>query len=177
MNVNRPRDAVDDILDQWRQERPELDLATMGTVGRLKRSAVLVQRALEATFARFGLTLWEFDVLATLRRSGAPYCLAPTVLFSTLMVTSGTMTHRLKRLEASGWVTRCAHEQDARSLLVQLTSAGFELVEQAVEAHLDNERRILAGLSATEQQVLDGLLSKMLLSLEAVPVQSPNKDG
>lgn len=159
-------DAVDAILDQWRRERPDLDASPMGPIGRLKRCAALMQRRLDECFVRFGLSFWEFDVLATLRRQGAPYRLAPTALFSALMVTSGTMTHRLKQLEARGWVERVANPDDARSLLVQLSPAGLALIDQAVTAHVENERTILAALSAADLDLLDKGLTKLLATLE-----------
>jgi DNA-binding MarR family transcriptional regulator len=105
-------------------------------------------------------------MLATLRRSGAPYCLAPTALFSTLMVTSGTMTHRMQRLEASGWVERLANPDDARSKLVKLTPAGLELIDRAVGAHVQNEHRILASLSAADLSALEASLAGLLAVLE-----------
>ena len=108
-------------------------------------------------------------MLATLRRSGAPYCLAPTALFSAMMVSSGTMTHRLKGLESAGWVQRVANPEDARSTLVQLSEAGLQLIDRAVAAHVDNERALLAALSAAEQQVLDQGLARLLASLEPAP--------
>ncbi|WP_288408232.1 MarR family transcriptional regulator [uncultured Herbaspirillum sp.] len=165
-SAQRPRDAVDVILEQWRRERPDLDASPMGPIGRLKRCAVLLEQALEAGFAQFGLTLWEFDMLAALRRSGSPYRLTPTELFSTLMVTSGTMTHRLKRLEAQGWIERVANEEDARSMLVQLTRKGLALINRAVQAHVENERRLLSVLSADAVAGLDAHLSALLLALE-----------
>ncbi|RJF95941.1 MarR family winged helix-turn-helix transcriptional regulator [Noviherbaspirillum saxi] len=167
MSAERPADAVDAILEQWRRERPDLDVSPMGTIGRVKRCAALLQRKLDETFAAFGLSGWEFDVLATLRRSGTPYCLAPTVLFSALMVTSGTMTHRLQRLEGSGLVRRVPNPEDARSMLVQLTPAGLELIDRAVEAHVENEHRILAALKPSERAALDARLIKLLGALES----------
>lgn len=166
----RPRlpDAVDAILTQWQRERPDLDVSPMGPIGRLKRCAALLQRRLDATFDEFGLSFWEFDMLATLRRSGAPYCLAPTTLFSTLMVTSGTMTHRMGKLEASGWIERLPNPDDARSSLVQLTSAGLALIDRAVEAHVANEHRILAPLKVSELAALDAHLARLLATLEPI---------
>lgn len=166
MNTERQPDAVDAILAQWRRERPDLDVSPMATIGRLKRCSALMQRRLDEAFSAFGLTIWEFDVLATLRRAGAPHCLAPTALFSTLMVTSGTMTHRMQRLEASGWVERVANPDDARSKLVRLTPAGLELIDRAVEAHVDNEHRILAPLSAADLSTLEASLAGLLAVLE-----------
>jgi DNA-binding MarR family transcriptional regulator len=166
MKKTRQLDPVDAILEQWRRERPDLDTSPMGPIGRLKRCAVLLQRKLDKVFAEFGMTNWEFDVLATLRRSGAPYCLAPTMLFATLMVTSGTMTHRLQRLEAAGWVERISNRNDARSMLVQLTPEGLELIDRAVEAHVENERNILALIPPEALEALDERLAELLSTLE-----------
>ncbi len=162
----RSADQVDWILDQWRRERPDLDVTPMGLIGRLKRCTLLAQRRVDEVFERYGISTWEFDVLATLRRSGRPYCLAPTALFSALMVTSGTMTHRLQRLEASGLVHRLPNPDDARSLLVQLTDRGFALIDEAVAVHVDNEHAILSVLSPEERQSLDDGLSRLLTGLE-----------
>ncbi|WP_374264205.1 MarR family winged helix-turn-helix transcriptional regulator [Zoogloea sp.] len=165
----RPADAVDVILEQWRRERPELDPSPMGPIGRLARCAALLAPRLESCFAGFELSAWEFDMLAALRRAGAPYRLSPTELFSTLMVTSGTMTHRLKRLETRGLVTREPNAEDARSLLVQLTAAGLALIDQVVEAHIENERRILSPLPTAMLADLDTALCALLQALEGSP--------
>lgn len=166
MNGNTPGDAVDTILAQWRRERPDLDLTPMAVIGRLGRAAALMQRELDRAFSAFDIGRGEFDVLATLRRAGAPYCLAPTALFSSLMITSGTMTHRLQGLEARGWIERLPDPKDARSKLVQLTAVGLALIDRAVEAHLENERRILAPLAADEVTALDARLARLLAVLE-----------
>ena len=157
-----PTDTVDVILEQWRRERPDLDPSPMGPIGRLARCVALLAPRLESCFAGFDLSAWEFDMLAALRRAGAPYRLSPTELFSTL-------THRLKRLETRGLVTREPNADDARSLLVQLTGAGLALIERAVEAHLENERRILSALPTTMLADLDTALSALLQALEGSP--------
>lgn len=162
----RDGDSVDAILRQWNRERPDLDVTPMGPIGRTRRCAALLGRRLEATFAQFRLSNWEFDVLATLRRAGAPHCLAPTALFSALMVTSGTMTNRLQRLEAAGLVQRVANPADARSTLVQLSPAGLALIDRAVEAHVENERRILEAIGAEDLRELDRRLKQLLAVLE-----------
>ena len=166
MAAPRPPDAVDAILAQWQRERPDLDASPMGPIGRIKRCSVLLERRLDETFAEFGLSRWEFDMLATLRRNGAPYCLSPTALFSALMVTSGTMTHRLKRLEQRGLIARKPNEQDARSMLVQLTDTGLKLIDRAVDKHVENERRILSVMPAHMLAELNARLSTLLLALE-----------
>jgi DNA-binding MarR family transcriptional regulator len=159
-------DPVDAILAQWRRERPDLDVSPMGIIGRMERLSKHLERALQETFSDFDLNFGEFDVLATLRRSGQPYQLSPTKLFNTLMVSSGTMTHRLDRLEQADLVQRIPDPNDRRGMLVQLTKKGFNVIEKAVAAHVTNEQRLLAVLEAAEREVLAQLLRKLLISFE-----------
>jgi DNA-binding MarR family transcriptional regulator len=159
-------DAVDRILAQWRQERPDLDVSPMGIIGRLTRLAKHLEHAIQETFSEFGLTVGEFDVLATLRRSGRPYQLSPTELFNTLMVSSGTMTHRIDRLEQADLVRRLPDLSDRRGTQIQLTDQGFEVIEKAVEAHVVNEHRILSSLDAAERETLTQLLRQLLVTFE-----------
>ncbi|WP_029148690.1 MarR family winged helix-turn-helix transcriptional regulator [Methylophilus sp. 5] len=164
--MTKKNDAVDDIMDQWRRERPDLDPSPMGLIGRLARCEMLIRRKLDQTFEQFGMSSWEFDVLATLRRAGHPYCLAPTALYSSLMVTSGTMTHRLQRLEKLGLVERVKSDADMRSMPVQLTEAGLNLINNAVEAHIANEQAILDWLPVVARKQLDEHLAALLSVLE-----------
>ncbi len=164
--MQEQNDAVDKILEQWSREYPEMQTDAMGTIGRMKRCAFLLQPRLESIFVQYSLTSWEFDVLATLRRSGEPYCLAPTPLLSSLMISSGTMTNRMNRLEARGLVKRKPDPQDARSKLVQLTEKGRELVSSAVIKHAENEEHIMSVMTVDERHQLDKLLKKLMASLE-----------
>ncbi len=159
-------DAVDAIKQQWQLERPDLSLDAMGIFGRLKRCSMLMTDRLDNTFAKFDLNYWEFDVLATLRRSGAPYTLAPTELFSIMMITSGTMTHRMKRLEARGLIERLPNPEDARSQLVKLSQTGFEIINKAATAHVDNMESLLASLNDTKKKELDVKLKELLAIFE-----------
>ena len=159
-------DPVDKILAQWQQERPDLDVSPMAIVGRVGRLSKHFDRAIQSTFSEFGLQSGEFDVLATLRRSGRPYQLSPTALFNMLMVSSGTMTHRIDRLEKTELVKRIPDPDDRRGMLITLTDKGFELIEAAVTAHVANEHRILSVLQESERQSLTRLLRQLLLSFE-----------
>ena len=159
-------DPVDRILSQWQRERPDLDVSPMGIVGRITRLAKHLERAIQEKFAEVGLTVGEFDVLATLRRSGQPYQLSPTDLFNTLMVTSGTMTHRLDRLEKAELIDRLPDPRDRRGTIITLTNKGFDLIEEAVTAHVANEYSILITLKTSEQEELILLLRKLLVSFE-----------
>lgn len=159
-------DAVDAIKRQWQTERPDLSLDAMGIFGRLKRCSMLMTDRLDNTFAKFDLNYWEFDVLATLRRSGAPYTLAPTELFSIMMITSGTMTHRMKRLEARGLIERLPNPDDARSQLVKLSQTGFDIINKTATAHVDNMENMLSGMSDTQKKELDIKLTELLAIFE-----------
>ncbi len=159
-------DHVDKILSQWRQERPDLDIAPMGLIGRMKRLTLCLSREMEKTWAQFGLNAASFDVLATLRRSGAPFSLSPSDLIASTMVTSGTMTNRIDRLEKAGLVVRKQSPEDGRSFQVSLTDQGFEVIDAAVAAHVKTQERLVSGLTPQERSALDGLLKSFLGAVE-----------
>ena len=159
-------DRAGKAIAQWQRERPDLDVSPMAVIGRLNEVSSLISRErLAPLFARFGLQAGEFDVLATLRRSGSPFALTPTALYEATMVTSGAMTNRLDRLEKAGLIRRMPHPQDRRGLLVQLTDEGLGLIDRAVEAHVENEHAILAALNPKEREMLAGLLEKLIADL------------
>jgi DNA-binding MarR family transcriptional regulator len=151
-------DHVDEILDQWRHERPSIDVSGMAVVGRISRLAKELQPRLDAVFAAHGLESWEFDVLATLLRTGAPHQLTPGELLRSTMVTSGAMTNRLQRLEARGLIERRPSPTDGRQVLVVLTTAGRRLVDAALVDHAANLRTLLAGLDREQEDRLVELL-------------------
>ncbi|MBD0669889.1 MarR family winged helix-turn-helix transcriptional regulator [Streptomyces sp. CBMA156] len=158
------RDTVDDIVEQWARARPDLDSGPMALVGRLRRLNVRVDNALREYFTRCGLDSSEFDVLATLRRSGEPYELNARALLKSAMVTSGAITNRVDRLSAKGLVERNPCPTDRRAVLVRLTPAGKELIDGAMDGHVRNEERILSALDEDERARLDALLRKLLVA-------------
>jgi DNA-binding MarR family transcriptional regulator len=162
----KKRDGVDEILRQWARERPDLDTSSMAIVGRISRIERKVSPLLSSVFRKFGLEHWSFDVLATLRRSGYPYELTPTQLFSSLMLTSGAITHRSDELVKAGLVQRKPDPNDRRGVRVKLTDLGLAKINEAVTAHVENERRMLRHLSRRERSLLVSLLRRFLLGLE-----------
>lgn len=161
-------DRAERAYRQWAVERPDIDGLPMMVLGRLGEAAQRVTRDhLWPLFARHDLQAGDFDVLATLRRSGPPYALSPTALYDATMVTSGTMTSRVDRLEKAGWVAREPDPDDRRGRLVALTKPGFALIDRAVTEHVANETRVLAGLTRKEQETLSDLLSKLIDTLPA----------
>jgi DNA-binding MarR family transcriptional regulator len=158
------KDHVDSVVAAWKRERPELDPSPMGIFGRVFQLSKMLEQRLDAVFEKHGIGTWGFDVLAALRRSGAPYRQSPTALFSQLLLSSGAMTNRIDRLAAAGLVERVPDENDRRGILVQLTPKGLDLVDSIMPEHLANEQAILSPLSAAERKQLAGLLRKLILS-------------
>ncbi|MER5735135.1 MarR family transcriptional regulator [Streptomyces sp. NPDC002262] len=156
-------DPVDAIIDQWAAVRPDLETLPMEVFGRIYRLAAAMRGKVDKAYAPHGLALGEFDVLGTLRRSGAPYTLSPRELTATLMITTGGMTGRLDKLEKAGLLTRSPDPNDRRGLRVTLTERGRELVDQAVGAGLERQREALeSALTEEEAKQLAGLLRKLL---------------
>ncbi|HEY1134600.1 MAG TPA: MarR family transcriptional regulator [Nocardioides sp.] len=164
--VSRP-DRVDRIQEQWARERPDLDTSPQGLIGRTHRLADRLTDELVTVYRRHGLSQGEFDVLATLRRAGAPFELAPGELAHWTMVTTGAMTKRLDRLETAGLVGRHPSDRDGRGRVVGLTEAGRRVIDQAFGEHMTNEHRLVAGLDAEERALLEGLLRRWTNALDA----------
>ena len=163
------QDAVDRIVEQWAQERPELETAAMAVFGRVFRLSRLVGDEMETVYARHGLGRPDFDVLATLRRSGPPYELSPGALASSMMLSSGGTTARLDRLEKAGLVHRGADPHDRRGVLVRLTPHGRRTVDEAVAAGLARQQELLRHLPPEQQARLNALLRAVLEPLEVSP--------
>ena len=159
-------DGVDEIIEQWRRERPELDHAPIGIVGRISRLARELEARLEPVYRAHGLEPGWHDVLATLRRIGPPFQLRPGDFAGTLMLTSSGTTKRLDKLEEAGLIARGPDPNDRRAILITLTPQGKELIDGVTAAHLANEASLLEGLSAAEQESLAALLRKLLLSID-----------
>jgi DNA-binding MarR family transcriptional regulator len=158
-------DEVDELVQAWRRERTDLDLAPVEVFSRISRLSRLLDRARRDAFTAQALEPWEFDVLAALRRAGKPYRLSPGQLLRETMVTSGTMTNRIDRLGERGLVERSPDPHDRRGVLVGLTGAGKRSVDGAFESLLDGERELLAELSAAERRELAGLLKRLMKPL------------
>jgi DNA-binding MarR family transcriptional regulator len=158
-------DTVDEIVDQWTEIRPDLDVSPMAVVGRLSRASRLLERGVKEYFAGHGLESWEFDVLATLRRAGDPYTLTPGDLVRTAMIGSSALTNRVDRLVSRGLVTRETDPQNRRRVLITLTPGGLALVDRIAGGHYLNEDRLLSGLSKAQRDRLAATLRTLLISL------------
>ena len=164
--MTQPRDEVDQIVDAWRRERPDLDVEPLQVLSRVSRLARLLDQARGRAFADHGLDGWEFDVLSALRRVGAPYELSPGALVQQTLVTSGTMTNRVDRLASRGLVERHPAPKDRRGVLVRLTPAGRDAVDAAMTELLEHEHAILAHLPGRNRSALASSLRTLLSAVE-----------
>ena len=155
-------DEVDELVAAWRRERPDLDLEPMQVWSRIARLAQLLSAVRAEAFEAQDLQIWEFDVLAALRRAGESCRLAPGQLIAQTHVTSGTMTNRVDRLAARGLVTRTTDPKDRRAVLVAITPAGLALVDAALESLVTVERELLAGLGDDDTARLADDLRRLL---------------
>ena len=160
------RDSVDDILDGWAAERPDLDVRPVGVVTRLARLRSHLDAEIATVFARYQLTPADFQVIVTLRRAGSPYRLPQARLMTRLALTSGTVSVRIDKLVKRGVVVREPDATDARVTLVRLTDEGVSLFDEIAPVHLRNEDRLLSALDDDERETLAGLLRRLLASLE-----------
>ena len=159
-------DRADTAVEQWARERPDLPALPMAVFGRLSDAAERVMRDhMNPLFAKAGLQPGEFDVLATLRRSGEPYMLSPTELYEAAMISSGGMTNRIDRLERAGLVERRSDPNDRRGKLIALTDAGKRVIDETIDRHVANEEGILSVLTPAEQKKLNALLRKLIAGL------------
>ena len=158
------RDEVDRLIAAWKRERPDLDLSPFAVLSRISRISRNLDLARRDAFAE--LETWGFDVLAALRRAGDPYQLSPGALMQETLVTSGTITNRLDRLEELKLITRQPDPADGRGSLVRLTASGMRAVDKALEGLLEQERELLRGLTADERKSLADLLSSLAARLE-----------
>ena len=161
------KDPVDAIIEQWASVRPDLDTAAMEVFGRMYRLSRAVGDRMEKTYASFGISRGEFDVLATLRRSDAPYTLSPRQLSATLMLTTGGMTGRLDKLERAGLLRRSPDPHDRRGLRVTLTEEGLRLIDKAVGAGLAVQTEALSVLNEEQAGQLADLLRELLAGAES----------
>ena len=157
-----PSDDVDLIVEAWHRERPDLDVQPLAVLSRVTRLARQLDHARAEAFQIHGLDGWEFDVLAALRRAGSPYALSPGQLSNQTLVTSGTMTNRVDRLEERGLVRRTPDPGDRRGVRVELTDSGRRAVDGAFTDLLKREHALLESLTNDQRSDLADLLRTLM---------------
>jgi DNA-binding MarR family transcriptional regulator len=166
--VDQPaEDEVDRIVGAWLRERPDLDVEPLQVLSRVTRLARYLDLARRAAFAEHDLETWEFDVLSALRRNGAPYALSPGRLVTQTLVTSGTMTNRIDRLEERGLLARSPDPTDRRGVVVSLTAAGQASVDAAMADLLERERALLRHLDPEARDQLAAALRTLVAPFDS----------
>lgn len=160
------RDTIDELQNDWSEQRPDLDPEPMGVVLRIQALAKILGDQAAARLQQYDLQWWQYDVLSALRRQGEPYSLAATELADITMLTSGAMTNRIDRLEEEGLVQRRNDPEDRRKVLVQLSPRGLKLIESAAEARFEAAMDALEGLSPPQREALSDLLRLVLTAQE-----------
>jgi DNA-binding MarR family transcriptional regulator len=167
MSADAPAaDEVDRVATAWQRERPDLDVTPLQVLSRVTRLARHLDLARRQAFAAHDLETWEFDVLAALRRAGEPYALSPGQLGAETLVTSGTMTNRIDRLEKRGLVLRQPDPSDRRGVRVVLTDSGRRTVDDALSDLLAREHALLEALPPDRQAELADLLRGLVRSFD-----------
>ena len=160
------KDIIDTLISDWETERPELDASAMGIVGRILSLGKNLEKSASASLCDIGICYSDLDVLATLRRSGAPYALTPTELMQSVLITSGAMTALLDRLTKLEFIYRAADEKDKRVKRAILTPKGIDIIDKAIEIRFKEAQNAISPLSFLEQQQLSFLLKKLMSSQE-----------
>ncbi|MGF1749167.1 MULTISPECIES: MarR family winged helix-turn-helix transcriptional regulator [Vibrio] len=159
-------DAVDRVVTQWAKEKPELETEPMAMMGRMMRLAKYMETQVAEVHKKYDLKMGEFDVLATLRRSGSPYQLTPSELIDSMMLTSGAMTNRMDKLESKGYISRTHSKEDRRSVRVKLTDEGLVLIDKMMEEHVEVQQKLVHSLSKPQKKNLNQLLKHWLGQFE-----------
>jgi len=159
-------DAIDELLAAWRLARPDLDAAPLALVGRVLVLARGLERRVDAALSKHGLTLGQFDILATIRRAEQSRGLTPTQLLQSVVLTSGGMTNRLDKLEDAGLIARKPDPADRRGVVVTLTAKGRRVIDAATATRFSDAAKSLPALSARDRGKMETMLRGWLNDLE-----------
>ena len=158
-------DTVDQLVTEWKQERPELDVDAMQVVGRIIKLGKVLEKRASSVLKESGIHYTDLDVLATIRRSGKPYQLAPKQIMDSVLLTSGAMTALLDRLTKLELIYRASDNKDARIKLAGLTPKGIIVIDKAIKIRFDEANLSVSIFNETESLALSELLRKLLISI------------
>lgn len=154
-------DLIDSLIQEWGEESAELNPEAMSVIGRIIRLGRQFESDAAGALKPFGLHYTDFDIIATLKRSGEPYELTPGELSKAVLLTSGAMTAALDRLQYAELLTRHASQLDRRVKSAKLTPKGQGLALEAAEARFNIAEQALSGLSKSERLQTVSLLKKL----------------
>ena len=158
------RDEIDEQLDIWVREIPDLDRLTEGIIERIGILNYNIGLGMDETLEQYELDRRAFSLLGKLRRIGEPYRASAGKLAADLRLSSGAMTNRLDRLEAAGLIRRLPDPNDRRGTIVEPTELGNSMWDKTVGAAARREIGYTAGLNKAEKEQLHDLLRKLMLA-------------
>ncbi len=157
------RDMVDDLLQQWANERPGMDASALGVVVRIQLLGKLLGSRANLALKQHDLKHWEYDVLSVLRRQGEPFAMPATDIARAAQLTSGAMTTRIDGLEQRKLVRRKQSKNDGRSVIVKLSAKGRRLIDRAMQTRFDDALAVMQNFKPKEQHKLAEQLRSLLL--------------
>jgi DNA-binding MarR family transcriptional regulator len=162
-------DRVEITHQRLAAQRPDLDLSGWNLLARVARVWFLAGEAIAEVLKPFGLTQHEYVLLASLRDLGPPYASSPSrLLEAAVITTSGGLANMLNRLESRRLVKRGPDPADRRGVLVTLTPAGLELIQDATTAYIAVENRLVSGLGREKVRELTLGLRDLLVAIDPV---------
>lgn len=173
----QPSDSVDLFAAEWTRERPDLAFRYLPTLGRIIRVSAHLRESMDNWLAPAGLS-WEiFDLLVSLRRSGAKTGMRPTELYDACILSSGATTNRINRAAKLGYVVRRPDPEDGRATRIALTPRGHAIIDRTLTEHHTHMQEISDRLAPKEQVQLSRLLRKLLLTQERPKDGKQRKTG
>ncbi|OEK08526.1 hypothetical protein A8C32_03475 [Flavivirga aquatica] len=165
--IANEKDLLDNLIIDWKEERPDLDASAMLIVGRILKLGKILEKSASIALQDNNINYTDLDVLATLRRSGKPFELTPKQLMKDVLITSGAMTALLDRLEKLDLIYRSPDANDGRIKNASLTKKGIKLIDKAIEIRFNEADESISMLNKIEKENLSVLLKKMTLYFDS----------
>ncbi|MBT3277077.1 MarR family transcriptional regulator [Candidatus Thioglobus sp.] len=154
---------VENTEIRFHENWPDIDVNLAMAVLNLGRASSQFNLLVESVCEQFDLSVFELEVLVLLRSFPYPHRLTPSLLSSSLMVSSGGLTKVLIKLESKNYIIRDANPTDKRSKIVRLTELGVEFIEKNYPlVQYMSKQFFESKLSRQELVLLSVLLTKLL---------------
>ena len=162
-----PNELIDETVSSWGEQRPDLDFEAMGVALGINVVTAQYSEIYGDLIKSLGITLGEFDVLATLRRNGRRGVLTPKEIARVAMISPSGLTNRLTRLENMGHIDRQMDPTDRRSSLVRLTAKGAKTADVAIERLSAEMNAVFHGLNKRDLEAFARVIEALLGRVES----------
>ena len=162
-----PNELIDETVSSWGEQRPDLDFEAMRVALGINVVTAQYAEIYGSLVKSLGITLGEFDVLATLRRNGKRCVLTPKEIARVAMISPSGLTNRLTRLESMGHIDRQMDPTDRRSSLVRLTAKGAKTADVAIERLSAEMNAVFHGLNKRDLEAFTRVIEALLGRVES----------